>query len=328
MSFKVTPSTVARGFNEEITDWRERQIGALNQFTYPTVESQELFKVFAWANFGTTAVTTLFPKTVLGDSLTKSTAYFAIPLWIIGQVTEQIQRTFDQKIADSNTLLATRFEELRDTFTREVQSQARRFMATAYAERHVQRIHDFLKETEFTSEQYAEALCREIVHQANLVVTDPAKIREVTQKGFGALCQKLALIWKGSYHTPGGWGIKWGYSETGGVENARWKNVAKRGAEAQVDKYILARADEYEVKELPDGRIMVYRAPSTPSGLRANLPSYLGADIELNNAVPAAIHAIGSHGVVAYGPPLSKMKWGFMEGTASMAEARAKVGTN
>src|SRR5262245_56801462 len=114
MAVKVTPEDVAGAFDFVVQDWRERQIEALDQVQFPKVDSPDLFKTFGWLNFGVDVTTTLFPKSGLGTLLTGATERFAIPLWIIGQVRDQFERIHGAARDDSNKLLATKFEDLRD----------------------------------------------------------------------------------------------------------------------------------------------------------------------------------------------------------------------
>lgn len=292
MATRVTPEIVGEALDFVVQDWRERQIDALNQVQYPKVDSPDRFKAFAWLNFGITATTTLFPKSGLGKLLTKATGHFAVPLWIIGQVQGQFQKVYDEAVADSNKLLTAKFDDLRDSFTRKTQDEARRFRATEHGRKYIEQIFQYLKDTDYSDNHYVSVLCREIIHQANLIVTDPAKIRDLTQNGFGALLQKIALIWKGSYHSDSGKGIVFGYSQTGGTENAKWTYVKKREAHEQQDRVILAHAAEFQVWEDANGYTRVFRRMGGLDGLGGQPETYITQPIDMMSVVPLAMQAL------------------------------------
>ncbi len=52
----------------------------------------------------------------------------------------------------------------------------------------------------FIDDRQRDALLRQLIHDANLVETDPAVIRRKTNKGFRRLAEKIRDLWCASYH--------------------------------------------------------------------------------------------------------------------------------
>jgi hypothetical protein len=225
----ATKDDIGNAIDWEITDWRETQRQAVYNVKFPTIgknPASDLFKTFSWLNFGVDTTKTLFPDspvTTLISAASKAASSYVVPLWILGRVQEKFRSRYDEAIANQDVLLGTKFESLRDDFVRHTQDVARNFKNSPFGRAITDKVYNFVTPfkggwyglygavgyipanpgREFRDAAERDTYLRGLIHNAGLIVTDPAVIRERTENGFAKLCEKIKNIWLGTRHGPG-----------------------------------------------------------------------------------------------------------------------------
>ena len=198
---------IGEALGDEITDWRERQIEALNGVQFPKLDGKpEYLKTAAWLNFGVNTTKSLFPESDLGSVIriaSETAKKYAVPVYILGMAQDGFELLYKEIIRDHNRQLRTRFDELRADFIRRVQRLCREFRDSAYGRSCIDQIQQYLGSREFRDGNEVNAFCRRLINAANLVQTDQAVIRRLTNQGFGRLCNKILDIYLGMRSGPG-----------------------------------------------------------------------------------------------------------------------------
>jgi hypothetical protein len=204
---RASVEQIGEALGNEITDWRERQIEALNDVQFPQIDGEPGYlKTAAWLNFGVNTTKELFPESTLASIIqiaSRATKKYKVPIYILGMAQDGFEILYNEIIRDHNLQLRTRFEELRDDFIRRVQRISREFRDSPYGRNCIQQIQQFIGSREFRDGNEVNAFCRRLINAANLVQTDPAVIRRLTNEGFAHLCNKIFDIYRGMRRGPG-----------------------------------------------------------------------------------------------------------------------------
>lgn len=204
---RATVEDVGQALGSQIAEWRERQIDAFNNVQFPEIEragDSDWLKSMTWLNFGVDATQVLFPRSTAANIIAAATSKkYTVPLYLLGLAQDGFESLYDLIVDSHNRILEKRFEELRDEFVRHVQRVARGFRDSAYGRTCIAQIHAFIARREFRDGNQIDAYCQRLIHAANLVETDQATIRRLTNSGFEALCQKVFDIYRGMRRGPG-----------------------------------------------------------------------------------------------------------------------------
>jgi len=191
----ATKDQIGDALDYEIGDWRETQRAALQNIKWPKINSDSnLFKTAAMFNFGFDASNTLFPTLIAAN--------IAGPILVIGKVQAEFQKMYQNAISQANVKLSNRFTVLRDSFIRQIQNNCRNFKDSPYARNVANIIHDATKDIQFKDDRQRDTRLRQLIRDANLIETDPQRIRKRTNDGFQQLCVAIRDLWKASYHDP------------------------------------------------------------------------------------------------------------------------------
>jgi hypothetical protein len=205
---RATKDDIGDAIDHEIGVWYVEQKGALANVKWPAIPGgdPELFKGAAMINFGVDATKQMFPKSsstqLLEEMGTAAKNSFAIPLFLVGQAQEQFKKMHQAAIDKANKELSEKFLTLSQDFTRELQRVNRTFLNTKQGRAIADAVYPYVKDIDYKDGRQMAAHLREFIHHGNLVVTDPAVIRDRTTKGLERVSKKLRDAWRGSYHMP------------------------------------------------------------------------------------------------------------------------------
>ncbi len=265
---KPTKTDVVNAFDDKIKEWRERQIDVLGEVPFPTVNNEtHQFKSMGWINFATD-----FTDTVFGDSAVNQLRKgvmdrMTIPLWVLGKAQSALESHL-QSIRDNNQkIVNAQFMDIRDKFTNKISAIADTFVADpAYGRKMINHVFNYVKDRDFKDNQQMRAFLRRLIDHANIVETDPAKLRKKINPRFKALMKKIKYLWLASHHTPEGVFSKRYNLEFRPHRGARYQHIMKgemRNKETRkIIDQIIATAWGHDVVFVPSkGNVLVTPTP-------------------------------------------------------------------